>query len=75
MSLGTSASLIWNIVAHFTSPYLLNANYANLGGKAAWIPCGIDLIILTWSYFRLPETKGRSAEELDYLFGRYKCMI
>ena len=75
MSLGSNASLIWNIVAHFTSPYLLNASYANLAGKAAWIPFGVDLIVLFWSYFRLPETKVRSAEELDYLFGMYTGQI
>ena len=71
LSLSANVSNVWQIVTHFVSPYLINANEANLGGKAAWVPCGVDMIILLWSYYRLPETKGRSIEELDYLFGGF----
>jgi hypothetical protein len=29
---------------------------------------GISVISFLWCYFRLPETKGRTFEEIDYLF-------
>lgn len=31
---------------------------------------GTSLIVLVWAFFRLPETKGRSFEQLDVLFAR-----
>ena len=27
------------------------------------------VLLLVWSYYRLPETRGRSFEELDIMFG------
>ncbi|GAA5859880.1 hypothetical protein JCM8547_004370 [Rhodosporidiobolus lusitaniae] len=40
----------------------------DLKGKSAFPAAGFTLILLVWSYFRLPEMKGRSFEELDILF-------
>ena len=31
---------------------------------------GTALMMFVWAYFRLPETKGRTYEELDILFAR-----
>ena len=55
------------------SPYLLNPNNANLKGKAAWIPCGLNVLLLIYGYFRIPETQGRNSEELDILFGEFQA--
>jgi SP family sugar:H+ symporter-like MFS transporter len=45
-----------------------NAEYGNLGGKIAFIWMGFSIISGAFVYFFLPELKGRSLEELDYMF-------
>lgn len=42
----------------------------NLLGKTAFFWGTLSLITTIWAYFRLPETKGRTFEELDILFLR-----
>jgi len=50
--------------------YLINPTEANLKGKAGFFWAGTALIAAVWAYFRLPEARGRTAEELDVLFHR-----
>ena len=57
------------VISNVVSPFLLNPTAANLKGKAAWLSAGFNGVILIWMYFRLPETKGRSNSELDWIFG------
>ncbi|KAK0383014.1 hypothetical protein NLU13_8930 [Sarocladium strictum] len=57
-------SIIWTIVL----PYLFNSDEANLGGNIGWIFFGMGLIMLVLLFFFVPETKGRSFDELDLLF-------
>ncbi|KAH8202095.1 hypothetical protein TruAng_003763 [Truncatella angustata] len=59
-------SIVWNIVL----PYLFNSDEANLGGNIGWIFFGMGLIMLVFLFFFVPETKGRSFDELDILFER-----
>lgn len=61
---------VLTIVNTVAAPYVLNSDQANLKGKAAFIPAGFTAILLVWSYFRLPETRGRSFDELDILFAK-----
>lgn len=42
----------------------------NLKGKAGFFWAATAGIIFIWSFFRLPEVKGRTYEELDILFAR-----
>ncbi|KXJ90387.1 general substrate transporter [Microdochium bolleyi] len=49
-------------------PYLLNAPYANLGGKVGFIFGSIAAVSLPFAYFCVPDCAGRSLEELDWLF-------
>lgn len=62
----SSLGIIYNI----TSPYLLDATEANLGAKTALVYGSISLLSCIWCYFRLPECKGRTFEELDIMFER-----
>jgi SP family general alpha glucoside:H+ symporter-like MFS transporter len=39
-----------------------------LQGKAAFIPAAISTCLIVWAYFRLPETAGKTPEDLDLLF-------
>ncbi|KAH8819047.1 general substrate transporter [Xylogone sp. PMI_703] len=58
------------IVYNVSSPYLLSVTKANLGAKTGLIYGGISLLCCFWCYFRLPECKGRTFEELDIMFER-----
>lgn len=45
-----------------------NPTQWNLQGKAALIAASSSTILIVWAYFRLPETNGKTYEELDLLF-------
>ncbi|PSR82484.1 and other transporter-domain-containing protein [Coniella lustricola] len=60
-----------NLISSCVSPYLVNPTAANLKGKTAWISVGLTILIAIWSYFRFPETRARSFEELDILFASH----
>lgn len=59
---------VTEIVANVLNPYMLNPIEWNWKGKAGFFWAGTAALTATWSYFRLPETKGRTYEELDLLF-------
>lgn len=52
----------------FVLPYLVNPDEANLGGKIAFIFSGMMLLDLVFIYYMIPETKGRTYAEVDYLW-------
>lgn len=52
----------------YSSPYLLNAPYANLGAKVGFIWGGLCIFFLLFSIFFVPELKGRSLEETEEMF-------
>ncbi|CAK49120.1 MFS general substrate transporter [Aspergillus niger CBS 101883] len=73
-------STVWNVVM----PYLYNSDEADLGGLIGWIFAGMGAVTLLILFFELPETKGRSFEELDEMFAagvptrqfqRYQCEV
>jgi SP family sugar:H+ symporter-like MFS transporter len=49
-------------------PYLLSADYANLGTKVGFIFGGITVFTFFWTLFFLPETKDRTLEQIDEMF-------
>jgi len=51
-------------------PYMINPDQANMQGKLGFFFGGLALLCLVWAYLRVPETKGRTYEELDILFER-----
>lgn len=53
----------------FVSPYIQDEGYGNLQGRIGFVYGSISILTFVWSIFLLPETKGRSLEELDELFG------
>jgi SP family general alpha glucoside:H+ symporter-like MFS transporter len=50
---------------------LINPTEANWQGKTGFFWAGTCAIFLLWTWLRLPETKGRSSEELDILFNEH----
>jgi SP family general alpha glucoside:H+ symporter-like MFS transporter len=58
------AGTFWQAVL----PYLFNQDQADLGGNLGWIFFGIAVIHITLLYFFVPDTKGRTYEDLDLMF-------
>lgn len=61
-------SVFTTFVTSFTTPYLISADYANLGGKLGYVYGTINMLVLVGVFFFIPELKGRSLEEIDQLF-------
>lgn len=59
---------LFGIVTGIVTPYLINPGELNARGKTDFLWGGISIISVLWCYFRLPETKHRTFEELDYMF-------
>jgi SP family general alpha glucoside:H+ symporter-like MFS transporter len=49
-------------------PHMINSTAWNWGAKAGFFYGGVVFLCLIWTYFRLPEPKGRSYAEIDMLF-------
>jgi SP family general alpha glucoside:H+ symporter-like MFS transporter len=58
------------IICNIINPYMLNPTAGNWQGKTGFFWGGCASIFFVWTYFRLPETKGKTFEELDILFAR-----
>jgi SP family general alpha glucoside:H+ symporter-like MFS transporter len=58
------------IVTNIITPRMLNPTAWNWGAKAGFFWAGTCFLCFIWSYFRLPEPKGRTYGELDILFER-----
>lgn len=62
------AYYIAQIVCNVVNPYMLNPTAGDWKGKTGFFWGGWALVFFVWTYFRLPEMKGRTYEELDLLF-------
>ncbi|KAJ8107956.1 hypothetical protein ONZ43_g6572 [Nemania bipapillata] len=58
--------LAW--LTSFFSPYFINPENMNWGAKYGYIWAGSNLACFVFFYLFVPETKGRSLEEIDELF-------
>lgn len=70
VSLGRTFYQIVNIISQVLEPYFMNPTAWNASGKTGFFWGGTALLTFIWAYFRLPECKGRTYEELDILFAR-----
>ncbi|KAL2865268.1 MFS maltose permease MalP [Aspergillus lucknowensis] len=61
---------VLNLVTGIIIPYMLNVDAWNWRGKSGFFWGSLCVCCLVWSFFRLPEPKGRSYAELDVLFER-----
>jgi SP family general alpha glucoside:H+ symporter-like MFS transporter len=62
------AYYIAQIITNVVNPYMLNPTAGNWKGKTGFFWGGFAFLFYVWTFFRLPETKGRTFEELDLLF-------
>jgi MFS transporter, SP family, general alpha glucoside:H+ symporter len=68
IAIATAAQAIASIVFTVAMPYMLNSDQANWRGKAGYLFGGISLVCCIWCWFRIPESRGRTFEELDIMF-------
>lgn len=68
--LGRNAYYLTSVVASVLEPYFINPTAWNLKGYTSFFWAGTSFITLIWVFFRLPETKGRSYEEINLLFAK-----
>jgi SP family general alpha glucoside:H+ symporter-like MFS transporter len=61
---------ITGIATNIITPRMLNPLEWNWGAKSGFFFAGTCLLCAVWTYFRLPEPKGRTYGELDVLFER-----
>ncbi|KAK5999076.1 Maltose permease MAL61 [Cladobotryum mycophilum] len=59
---------ITGIVTNIITPRMLNPTAWNWGAKSGFFWAASCLLCAVWTYFRLPEPKGRTYGELDMLF-------
>lgn len=68
IALGRNMYYFLSLINVAISPYMLNPKRWDLKGKAAFPAAILNVLLLLWAYFRLPETKGMTPETLDHLF-------
>ncbi|KFZ20703.1 hypothetical protein V502_03052 [Pseudogymnoascus sp. VKM F-4520 (FW-2644)] len=68
MSFSTGSNWFFNWVVSFSFPYLYGADQANLGPKIGFIYGALMILSCFWVYYILPETAGRTLEEIDEMF-------
>ncbi|GKU02011.1 maltose permease mal31 [Fusarium langsethiae] len=62
------AYYITQIICNVVNPYMLNPTAGNWRGKTGFFWGGCSFFFFIWTFFRLPETKSKTFEELDILF-------
>ncbi|RYN71625.1 hypothetical protein AA0117_g9444 [Alternaria alternata] len=70
VAVATAIQALFGIIMTVAIPYLINPDAANLGGKLGFFFGALSIPCLVWCYFRVPEMKGRTYEELDLMFER-----
>lgn len=59
---------IAGIINNIIMPRMLLASEWNWGALTGYFWAGVNLLLIIWCYFRLPEPKDRTYAELDSLF-------
>lgn len=70
IAIGRNAYNICQLAAQIVQPYLINPGEFNLKGRTGFVWFVTCSLAFIWAYFRLPEFKDRTYEELDILFER-----
>lgn len=68
--LGRNTYYICAVIGGTLQNYMMNPSAWGLRGYTGFFWGGFAVMVFIWSYFRLPETKGRTFHELDVLFAQ-----
>ncbi|KAL3456929.1 general substrate transporter [Aspergillus heterothallicus] len=69
-SIGFFAQFLFSWVFTYAVPYMYSTDEANLGGKVGFIFGGLSALAFAVLFVEVPEIRGRTVEELDWLFER-----
>lgn len=65
-------SVFWSyttaVITTFAVPQITAAGAGDLGAEAAFIFGGCIFVTFIWSYFYIPETRARTAVEIDEMY-------
>ncbi len=70
IALATAVQGVFGVAMTAAIPYLIGPDEANLQGKLGFVFGGSAALCYLWARSRVPETGGKSYEELDVLFER-----
>lgn len=70
VAIATAVQAAASVVFTVAMPYMLSSDQANWRGKAGFLFGAISAACYVWCWLRIPESKGRTFEELDILFER-----
>lgn len=70
IAVSTAINALINIVCAVGIPYAINPDQGNMRGKLAFVFLGAAVPCVVWCFLCLPETKGRTFEELGLMFQR-----
>ncbi|KAL3464223.1 major facilitator superfamily domain-containing protein [Aspergillus heterothallicus] len=68
--LAAATQSVLGVAMNFACPYMVNPDEGNLQEKVGFVFGGLCLFATIWSFFYVPELKGRSMAEIDELFHR-----
>ncbi|KAL4886497.1 maltose permease [Aspergillus karnatakaensis] len=68
--LAAATQSVLGVAMNFANPYMVNPDEGNLQGKVGFVFGGLCAFACVWSFFYIPELKGRSIDEIDQLFHR-----
>lgn len=66
--LARNSYYIVQVAANVVQPYMMNPTEWNWKGKTGFFWFGWAVLTIVWVIFRMPETRGRTYEELDLMF-------
>lgn len=70
IAVATAAQAVVGIAMTVAIPYMINPDEAGMQGKLGFFFGGLGALCLVWAWLRMPETRGRTYEELDLLFDK-----
>jgi SP family sugar:H+ symporter-like MFS transporter len=68
VGLANGVNFVFSWLCQFCTPYFINPDSLNWGPKYCYIWGGSNAALAVWIFLFVPETKGRSLEQLDELF-------
>ncbi|GAA5871863.1 hypothetical protein JCM8547_003291 [Rhodosporidiobolus lusitaniae] len=70
LSAATFGAFATALIITLVSPYIQDAGYGNLGAKIGFFWAAFTAISIPFVYFFVPEMKGLTLEQIDYLFDK-----
>lgn len=61
-------TVVCSFAVNYSIPYLVFDDHAGLGSKVGFIFGAIAVLALVFVYFCVPECKGKTLEQVDWLF-------